>query len=98
MQKWSKATRFDSLNLLHLVVCKNVPGYKEELYKNWNWLQIVTQTLHIPPTARPVVHGLDLENQSGETDGGCDSTNEATKLRRDMRKLKEYLKTSVQVM
>jgi hypothetical protein len=39
---------------------------------------------------------VDLENQSGETDGG-DSTNDANKLRRDMRKLKEYLKTSVQV-
>ena len=33
---------------------------------------------------------------SGETDG-TDSANDANKLRKDVRKLKEYLKTSVQV-
>lgn len=51
-------------------------------------LQVVTQALHIPPK-------LDGANDINEETNEAHS-NEVERLRRDMRKLKDYLKTSVQ--
>lgn len=51
-------------------------------------LQVVTQTLHIPPTSKPL-GGHENSSESHESD-------EVERLRRDMAKLKEYLRTSVQ--
>ncbi|XP_059092691.1 golgin subfamily A member 4-like isoform X4 [Tigriopus californicus] len=51
-------------------------------------LQVVTQTLHIPPTSN-AYGGHEFSSQPQESD-------EVERLRRDMAKLKEYLRTSVQ--
>jgi hypothetical protein len=48
----------------------------------------VTQALHIPPTAIATNDSIEELNEA--------NANEVEKLRRDMRKLKDYLKTSVQ--
>ena len=55
--------------------------------------QTVTQTLHIPPSSSSTADSLKAlhELSSGEL-----SNDEVDKLRKDMRKLKDYLKTSVQ--
>ena len=52
-------------------------------------LQIVTQALHIPPKSEATNDAIEEGNNEAHS-------NEVERLRRDMRKLKDYLKTSVQ--
>ena len=52
-------------------------------------LQIVTQALHIPPK-------IDIVPNEGIEELNEANANEVERLRRDMKKLKDYLKTSVQ--
>ena len=51
-------------------------------------MQIVTQALHIPPQTDGSNEAMEEMNEA--------NVNEVERLKRDMRKLKDYLKTSVQ--
>ena len=59
-------------------------------------LQVVTQSLNILPTLADFTEDENDEDEAEDDEDGVEDVERVQRLRGDMRKLREYLKTSVQ--